>query len=95
MAQIIVFGVMVFAAGVPFVWMTLAMRGGKSGLVLTVNSLLGAGLAILWFASGRAIGIDPVMAISFALLGFVPALLGSLSGTFLGWLLRRQDDRAI
>ncbi len=95
MAQIVVFAIMLFAAGVPFVWMTAAMRKGQSGLVLTVNSLIGGALAILWFASGRPIGIDPMLATGFALLGFVPALLGSTAGTFLGWLLRRQDDRRV
>ena len=93
MAQLLVLGIMLTCAILPFVALTLAMRKGYTGLALTGLSVVGACLAILWFASGRPIGIDPVTATWVALLGFVPAFLGSSAGAFLGWLLRREDDR--
>lgn len=75
------------------VWLTYLMVRGKAGLALTVLSLLGAVLVILVFATGTPIGIDPLQAWTVALLFVLPALIGALSGTLLGWLIRRRRDR--
>jgi hypothetical protein len=90
-----VLGVMLICAGLPFILLTKFMRSGQSGLALTFSSVIGATLVILIYASGRPFGIDPVFAMTIAMLVCVPALLGSTAGAFLGWLLRRQDDRRV
>lgn len=95
MFQVILLAIMLAAAGLPFAALTWAMRRGKDGLVLTVVSVIGAAVAILWFAAGRPMGIDPVQAMTLALVFGVPALLGGTAGAVLGWLLRRRDDRRI
>lgn len=86
---------MLACAGVPFALLAKLMRAGQSGWSLTIVSVIGAILVILIFASGRPIGIEPVFAMTLAMLAFVPAFLGSTAGAFLGWLLRRQDDRRV
>jgi len=93
MTQLLVLGVMLICGGLPFVMLTKFMRSGQSGMALTIASVIGATLVILIYASGRPFGIDPVFAMTVAMLVCVPALLGSTAGAFLGWLLRRQDDR--
>ena len=93
MAQVLVLGIMLTCAVVPFILLAWLMRSGQSGLALTIGSVVGATLAVFIYASGRPFGIVPVFAMTIALLACVPALLGSVAGAFLGWLLRRQDDR--
>lgn len=95
MTQLMVLGVMLVCAGLPFILLTKLMRIGQSGLALTFCSVIGATLVILIYASGRPFGIDPVLAMTVAMLVCVPAVLGSTAGAFLGWLLRRQDDRRV
>ncbi len=95
MEQAIIIGGMLLCAGVPFALLAKLVRSGQSGLALTIGSIIGAALVILIFASGRPIGIDPIFAMTLAMLGFLPALLGSAAGAFLGWLLRKQDDRMV
>ncbi len=95
MVQLLVFGGMLICAMVPFVLMTWLMRGGQTGLALTIISVIGATLVVFIYASGRPFGVDPVLAMSIAMLACVPALLGCAAGMLLGWLLRRQDDRAV
>lgn len=95
MIQVMVFGVMLTCAMLPFLLLTRVMRTGQSGLALTISSVIGATLVIFIYASGRPFGIDPVFAMGAAMLVFVPALLGSISGAFLGWLLRRRDDNEV
>ncbi|MEJ8560185.1 UDP-N-acetylmuramate--alanine ligase [Yoonia sp. GPGPB17] len=95
MAQLLVLGVMLTCAVLPFALLTKLMRAGQSGLTLTIISVIGATLIIFIYASGRPFGIDPVFAMTVAMLACVPALLGSTAGAFLGWLLRRQDDRRV
>ncbi|WP_131801589.1 UDP-N-acetylmuramate--alanine ligase [Cognatiyoonia koreensis] len=75
------------------IWMTYLMVRGRAGLVLTVLSLLGALLAILVFATGTPIGIDPLQAWTIALLFVLPAMCGALAGTLLGWLIRWRRER--
>ncbi len=90
---IVVFGIMVVGAFIPFGIVGYLVRMGKNGLALTLGSVIGAMLWILvWGADGR-LGIDPLLAISWAMLFFVPAMIGTLSGALLGWLMRRKDDR--
>ncbi|MDP5083928.1 MAG: UDP-N-acetylmuramate--alanine ligase [Yoonia sp.] len=95
MTQLYVFGGMVFCAMLPFALLTWLVRSGRNGLAVTILCLIGATLAIFIFASGRPFGINPVFAMTVALLVCVPAFLGSTAGAFLGWLLRRQDDRVV
>lgn len=78
---------------IPMFWLNYLMIRGKAGLVLTVLSVLGAVLVILVFATSRPIGIDPLRAWTIALLFVLPALLGAMAGTLLGWLIRRRRDR--
>ncbi|MEL7180579.1 MAG: UDP-N-acetylmuramate--alanine ligase [Pseudomonadota bacterium] len=93
MAQLFVLGVMLTCAVLPFALLTKLMRSGQSGLAMTIIAVIGATLAIFIYASGRPFGIDPILAMTIAMLACVPAFLGSTAGAFLGWLLRRQDDR--
>ncbi|PJI91333.1 hypothetical protein BC777_0159 [Yoonia maricola] len=95
MTQLLVLGVMLIGAAAPFALLTKLMRAGHSGIALTIVAVIGAVFVILIYASGRPFGIDPVFAMTVAMLACVPALLGSTAGAFLGWLLRRQDDRRI
>ena len=95
MAELTIFAVMLVCAVIPFVWLTQLVRGGRSGLALTIGSVVGAALAISLFAAGRPFGVDPVQAMGLAMLVFLPALLGCAAGGLLGWMLRRRDDRAV
>ncbi|MCK0093952.1 UDP-N-acetylmuramate--alanine ligase [Yoonia sp. F2084L] len=95
MTQLIVFGGMLTCAMVPFALLTWLMRSGQIGLSMTIMSVIGATLVIFIYASGRPFGIDPLFAMTVAMLACVPALLGSTAGALLGWLLRRQDDRQV
>lgn len=95
MTQLLVFGFMLLCAMVPFALMTWLMRSGQTGLALTIGSVIGATFVIFIYASGRPFGINPIFAMTAAMLACVPALLGSTAGAFLGWLLRRQDDRRV
>lgn len=92
-AQVLVFGVMLSCALLPFMGLTVLVRRGQGGAALTIVALTGAGMALFLFASGRPFGVDPVLAMAIALIGFVPAFLGVTAGGFLGWLLRQQDRR--
>ncbi|MEM8536823.1 MAG: UDP-N-acetylmuramate--alanine ligase [Pseudomonadota bacterium] len=95
MTQVLLLGIMLSCATLPFILLTWLVRRGQSGYALTAASVIGATLVILLFAAGRPIGIDPVFAMTLALLGFVPAMLGALAGALLGWILRRQDDQRL
>ena len=95
MMQLLVLGIMLTCAMLPFAVLTLLMRSGRTGLALTIVSVIGAALVVSIYASGRPFGVDPVMAMTVALMACVPAFLGSTAGAFLGWLLRRQDERAV
>jgi lipopolysaccharide export LptBFGC system permease protein LptF len=86
---------MLLCALIPFAFLTKLMRAGQSGPSLSIVSVIGAVFIILIYASGRPFGIDPVLAMTVAMLACVPALLGGIAGALLGWLLRRQDDRRV
>ncbi len=92
MAGIGVLALMICAAMLPFALLARLVRGGKSGLALSLMSIAGGIFVILIYASGRPFGVDPVRAISIAMLVFLPALLGGGAGALLGWMLRRRDD---
>ena len=95
MGGLVVFAIMVIGAFIPFGIVGYLVRTGKNGLALSVGSVIGAMLVILvWGADGR-LGIDPILAISWAMLFFLPAMIGTLAGWLLGWLMRRKDDRAV
>ena len=91
--QLLVFGVMLTCAALPFLLLSRLMRSGQSGLSLSIASVIGATFAIFFYASGRPFGIDPLFAMGMAMLICVPALLGSAAGALLGWLLRKRDDQ--
>jgi hypothetical protein len=93
--EILIFFAMLLCALVPLAALTRLMRDGQAGLSLSILSIIGAVFVILIYASGRPFGIDPVLAMTVAMLGCVPALLGGLAGALLGWLLRRQADRRV
>lgn len=86
---------MLLCAMLPFAVLARLMRAGQSGLSLSIISGIGGVFVILIYASGRPFGIDPVLAMTLAMLACVPALLGGIAGAVLGWLLRRRDDRRI
>lgn len=88
-----IIGIMAGCALVAFFLLVRLVRGGHSGLALSILSIIGAGLVVLLYAAGRPTGVDPVRAMSAALLFALPALAGGLAGGALGWLLRQRDDR--
>ncbi len=90
-----ILGVMCACALIAFMGLARLVRGGKSGLALSIISGLGAVLTILIYAAGRPFGIDPVIAMGGALLFVLPTLVGAGAGALLGWMLRRKDDRRI
>ena len=92
MSTAAILGLMLLAALLPFALLTHLMRIGKDGAALTLLSLTGGVLAILLFAAGRPMGLDPVGAMTAALLVALPALLGGGAGALLGWLIRRRGD---
>ena len=81
---------MVVAALAPFALATFWMQRGKVGYTLTLFSIAGAALGIAFFAASRPIGFDPVRAMSWAMLFFLPATLGCSAGALLGWLIYRR-----
>ena len=93
MNQLLVLGLMLSAAVVPFVLLAILMRGGQTGWSLTVVSVIGATLALFFFATGRPIGVHPAFAMAIVLLVCLPACLAACAGGLLGFVLRRQDDR--
>ena len=70
-------------------------KAGRFGLPLTVVSVLGGALAVLFYAMNGTFGIDPLQAYAIALVGVLPSFLGGLAGFLLGWLIwkRRQRGR--
>ncbi|MEY1555997.1 UDP-N-acetylmuramate--alanine ligase [Yoonia sp. R2331] len=95
MGGLVVFAIMVLGAFIPFGIVGYLVRAGKNGLALSIAAVIGAMLYILVWGSDGRLGIDPLLAISWAMLFFVPALIGTLAGGLLGWLMRRRDDRSI
>lgn len=85
--------VMIIGAFIPFGVVGYLVRMGRNGLALTVVALVSAVFAILVYAANGTFGIDPLFAMSWAMIFAFPALLGALSGALLGWLMRRRDDR--
>lgn len=90
MADLAVIAVMFVSAMIPFAVMTQLMLVQKSGLALTVMSLLAAGVAIFIFASTTPVGIDPLFAIGLAMVCLLPALIGAGAGAMLGHMLLRR-----
>lgn len=88
-----VVAIMVVCALVPFFALVRLARAGQFGLVVTILSLFGAVGVVLFYATGKPFGIDPVQAMALLLLGVVPALLGGGAGALLGRLLRNRDDK--
>lgn len=80
------------AALVPFAALVRLVRGGHAGWAMTILSVIGGSLVVLLYASGRPFRMDPVVAMSLALLLALPALLGGGAGALLGWMLRKRDD---
>lgn len=95
MTGLVIVGGMVIAALVPLGLMIRLVRRGHAGWSMTLLSVLGACLMVLLYAAGRPFGVDPVLAMSLALLVVLPAVLGGGAGALLGWLLRKRDDRRI
>ena len=95
MAELMIFAGMLAAAMVPFALLTVLVRGGQSGLALTIASIIGGALALFLFAAGRPIGVDPIFAMGLSMLGLLPALMGCAAGGLLGWMLSKRDDRRV
>ncbi len=93
MADFLVVGIMLAAAVVPFVGMTVLMIRQWYGPALTVAALLGALLVLLIFATSRPVGIDPVFAMTLAMIGAVPAFIGAAAGAMLGWMIIRRRTK--
>jgi uncharacterized membrane protein len=90
MADLSVIAVMFASAMVPFALMARLMLAQKSGLALSVISLIAAALAICVFASSRPMGIDPLRAIGIAMVCLLPALIGAGAGALLGHMILRR-----
>ena len=90
MADVLVVLLMVVAAFAPFALATWWMQRGRVGYTLTLFSLAGAALTLSIFAASRPVGVDPVQAMSWAMLFFLPAVLGCSAGALLGWLIYRR-----
>ncbi|MCO4846538.1 MAG: UDP-N-acetylmuramate--alanine ligase [Yoonia sp.] len=90
MADVAIIAVMFVSAMIPFAVMARLMLAQKSGLALTVMSLLAAAVAIFIFASTTPVGIDPLFAIGVAMVSLLPALIGAGAGALLGHLLLRR-----
>ncbi len=95
MGDLAIIASMLGCAFLPFAVLVKLVRAGASGLALTFMSVLGGVFVVLIYASGRPFGVDPVFALSAALLFVFPALLGGAAGALLGWLLRRRDDQKL
>ncbi len=93
MAELIVLGAMIASAMIPFAAMARSMRIGKTGFALTVMSILGAILVILYFGMRTPIGLSPRQAMGWTLIFALPAVLGGSAGCFAGWLLRKRAER--
>ena len=93
MAEAVVLSGMSLCALIPFFAMAILMHKGKSGLALTIISVIGAALVILYFGIKTPIGLDPVQVISLALLFALPAFLGASAGGLVGIWMRRRDER--
>lgn len=87
------FAIMVLAAFIPFGLIGYWVRTGKNGLALALGCLCGGGLVVFGWGSDGRLGLEPLIAMSWAMLFFVPATIGALSGWLLGWLMRRRDER--
>lgn len=90
MADLAVIAVMFVFALIPFGVMARVMFLQKSGLALTIMSVLSAALAFFIFASTTPIGMDPLRAIGIAMVSLLPALIGAGAGAVLGHLLLRR-----
>ena len=90
MADVLVLLLMVACAMIPFALAAYWLQRGKVGYGLTLMSVLGACLAIAIYAASHFIGVDPVRAMSSAMLVFAPGTLGSAAGGLLGWLIYRR-----
>ncbi len=93
MADFAVISIMIVSALAAFGVMARLMLLQKSGLALTLVSLIAAGLAVLIFASSTPIGLDPVRAIAIAMVCLFPALLGAGAGALLGSMILRRRQR--
>lgn len=90
MLDLAVLAVMVTSALVPFVLCTAWMQRGKVGYAVSLGSVLGACFAVTLFAAYRWMGIDPIKAMSAAMIVFLPGTLGSAAGGLLGWLIYKR-----
>lgn len=92
-ADIGVLGIMLVCGFVPFAITCKLMLTGKTGIALTVISILGAALTIALYSSTRPMGIDPMAAIIAGLLFLTPAVVGAGAGMLLGWLIYRRRNK--
>ena len=90
MATVLVFILMLTSGLAPFALCTLWMQRGKVGYALTLFSVLAALLTLSVYAASRWIGIDPIGAMSSAMLVFLPGTIGCVAGSLLGWLIYRR-----
>ena len=84
---------MVLSALLPFALSARLVDRGRNGPAVSVIAGIGAALVILIWAAAGHMGLDPLMAMSWAMLCVLPAFLGALIGAALGWLMRRRRER--
>ena len=89
-ANVLVVILMIVAAFAPLALANYWMQRGKVGYTLTLFTLIGTGFTVALFVASRPTDLDPVQAMSWALLFFLPALIGCMAGAFLGWLIYRR-----
>ena len=90
MADIILILAMLVCAFVPFATMARLMLGQQYGYALTIVTLLVAAFVVLMYIP---LGLDFDATFGIAFVGVLPAIIGSVLGAFLGYLMLRRRFR--
>lgn len=93
MAGLIVFSLLMAGALAPFALVCWLAMTGRARWGIAVCASIAIALAFLVHGASRPEGLDPLFAMSWAMLVALPALFGGLSGLLLGWVLRRRAGK--